>query len=190
MSTYTYLTSVNSIQKLTEYISASLPDLKNITYDEISRNTDIVFLSSLSSEQKITLDGLMDTYTNPEGATHHRVEQLSSVEMVSDLQAWRTLVSWEEQNKISLICLRSKLEPSPDDYLYNEDFKYSMRVIDTTHNDVVGAEADYTNSEYAMIHINISGVPWDNGNVNLELQVKKYNKGTSIHIFNCNAHLT
>jgi hypothetical protein len=144
-------------------------------------------LSSLSPEDQALLDGLIDAYPNPEEVINNRLEQISSVEMTSDVQFWKTLISWEETTQIKSVHIYAKLVPSPDDYLYNEDFKYSIRLVDTTNNTVIGAETDYTNSEYAMLDVPITDLIIKTG-VNIEIQVKKYNKGDSVRIFNCNSH--
>jgi hypothetical protein len=168
------------VSLLQQYILPLLPTIQSITFESSNNYLDIVFSSDLELSEKTILDNLINDYTNPLNPIIYKPVIINSVLLQSNNSVWTRLCEWVDNGirVLDNITINSRLQPNND--IENPDFKYFIRLVDITHNVVLGV-SEYTNIENIINTISITDFAL-NSNSLIELQVKKNAPGITIDI--------
>lgn len=176
----TYIINIKNLEYFNYSLKNTVSNAEYISYEPSTKTLDI--FGNLTEQDKIDIDNFIQNYPNPDKVTVSNTRLMSSsVSSCGDILDWCTLFSWKETLRINNITPTIKLEPSPTDYMHNETFRYGIRVVDVTNNFVL-IEDEFYNSEYEDKTLSITNFTLSLGSLDLELQVKKYNKGNAIYI--------
>lgn len=175
----TYIMHIKNLNYFIYSAKDTVPAVDSISYDDTSHTVEI--FGTFTENEKTDLDNFMSNYTNPDKINVKRTKMLSTILSQSEEKDWITISNWTEYSSIVNVILTIKLQISPNDSSYQETFRYGVRVMDITNNVCVN-EVEFYNSEYEQKEISVSNTTLSLGNLHLELQVKKYNKGTFIYI--------
>lgn len=180
MADYTYLKSIISIEKFSEYISQTLVNT-GVTYNDTTYEITIHFVSELSAGDYTVLNSLVEAYTNPPIDIHYLHRYINSTVATAEELEWAMACSWTEPGNEQLIetIVRCKLLPATPDDSLDTGFEYYMRIFDVTNNTVLG-QSTFANKDYAKGVITIGGFSGDESI--LELQIKKNTKGSRVSI--------
>ncbi len=175
-----YILDIKNIEYFTLSLKNTVEAVEYTLYEPNIKTLDI--FGTFSQQDTTDIDTFIQNYTNPERSVVKNKKILSSTKLTCvEVMDWCTLFNWIEKDVITSIDITARLEPSNTDYLYNEVFRYEIRIVDITNNQVL-SHSEFYNSEYEDKSLNIINFSLSLGNIELEIQVKKYNKGNMISI--------
>jgi hypothetical protein len=176
----TYILNIKNVEYFTNTLKSTVPNVDAIVYEPIINTVEI--LGTFTEQDKTDISTFVETYTNPEKIIVKPRRIISST-LVSSTEKldWVTILDWSADVIIQNIITSIKLEPSTTDNTYDETFRYKVRIVDVTNNTVL-QEVEYYNNEYEDKVIPLTNFNLSLGNIDLELQVKKFNKGNGVYI--------
>lgn len=176
----TYILDIKNMEYFTYSIKNSVPNVISIVYEIGIKTVEII--GTFTEEDRTNLSSFIENYQNPEKITPKKTKILTTTKLsCREVGDWCTQFNWTTDVSIQNIILSVKLEARSEDSDYIETFRYGLRVVDVTNNIVI-TETEYYNDEYEDKTIAIPEINLSLGNVELELQVKKYNKGSAVYI--------
>lgn len=172
---YTYIKQIHSTLLLQHYLISVLPTLMSITISTSNNYIDIEFPTTLTIADKIILDNLIISYTNPQPLIPYIPILINSIFIQNNQTEWTRVVEWVDNGSriLSNVSVNSRLQPNNDNT--DPDFKYFLRLFDKTHSVILGS-GEYTNIENVINTIQISNFTI-NTNSLIELHVKKNTPG-------------
>lgn len=175
-----YILNIKNVEYFTTSLKSLVANVVSIVYEPVIKTVEII--GTFTEQDKLDISSFIETYTNPDKTTIKSRKIISSTKLLcEETLDWFTMFDWSADVIIQNIILSVKLEPSSSDNLYNEVFRYGVRIVDISNNNIL-EEVEYYNEDYEDKIIPISNLNLSMGNVELEIQVKKYNKGNAIYI--------
>lgn len=175
-----YILNIKNVEYFTNTLKSTVLNVDAITYEPTINTVEI--LGTFTEQDKTDISNFVANYTNPDKIIVKPRKIISSTLVSSQEKLdWVTILNWSADVIIQNIIVSIKLEPSTSDITYDETFRYSVRIVDVTNN-IVLQEVEYYNSEYEDKVIPLTSFNLSLGNKDLELQVKKFNKGNGVYI--------
>jgi len=175
-----YILNIKNVEYFTNTLKSTVLNVDAITYEPTINTVEI--LGTFTEQDKTDISNFVANYTNPDKIIVKPRKIISSTLVSSQEKLdWVTILNWSADVIIQNIIVSIKLEPSTSDIAYDETFRYSVRIVDVTNN-IVLQEVEYYNSEYEDKVIPLTSFNLSLGNKDLELQVKKFNKGNGVYI--------
>lgn len=172
---YNFEYTLNSLAKLHEYLSTNL---SGYLYANITENT-LDIITSISDQQN-TIQNILDDYTNPSDDIIYEKTVICSTEKQVINTNWFLNNTWMEDGlkQLCKIEIISYLQPNTQDDSGDPDFGYSIRIVDSTNNEIIGTITATNNTPEALV-INIEE---HSCKCTLELQIKKNTPGLCVKI--------
>ena len=175
-----YVLDIKNIEYFIYSMKLSISEVVSVKYEPDVKTVEVY--GTFTEQVKTQLDSFIESYTNPEKVSISNTRILYATQVMCEISSdWFTMFNWTEHLSLKKVILSIKLEPSSLDSTYNETFRYGVRLVDIKNNLLI-KEVEYYNSTYEEKEIIVDNFTLSLGNVDIELQVKKYNKGSAVYI--------